>query len=407
MDQSTNLSRKLGLTLVTFYGLGTILGAGIYVLVGKVSAVAGLYAPLAFVLAAIISFFTALSYARLVSIYPKCAGEAIYVREAFNKKYLSALVGWLIIFMGIVSSATIANGFVGYLDVFFQIPDWLAITALIVLLALIAIWGIAESMWICAAMTLVGIGGLIMVIVIAGDVIIEPPLPLHSYFILDSFTSLFGVCAGAFLAFYAYIGFEDMVNVVEEVENPSFNLPVAIFIAILISTILYLLIVFIAVSSLSLDELGASEAPLTLILERHGALSSKLISIISIFAIVNGALIQMIMASRVLYGIAREGMAPNPLTSINTKTKTPIRATLFVSTLVLIFALWLPLVTLAKLTSFVVLLVFLLVNLSLWRIKQIKKTDYESGMKSVNFPKIGALLCLFLILFQIMELINQ
>ena len=406
MNQSLNLSRKLGLTLVTFYGLGTILGAGIYVLVGKVSAVAGLYAPLAFVLASVISFFTALSYARLVSIYPKCAGEAIYVREAFNKKILSSLVGWLIIFMGIVSSATIANGFVGYLDVFIHIPDWLAITALISLLSLTAIWGIAESMWICAAMTIAGIGGLIMVIVIAGDVILQPPLPLQSYFILDSFTSLFGVCAGAFLAFYAFIGFEDMVNVAEEVKNPSFNVPVSIFIAILISSVLYILIVFIAVSSISLPELASSQAPLTLILERHGALSSKVISIISIFAIVNGALIQMIMASRVLYGMAREGMAPQILASINIKTKTPIPTTLLVSALVLIFALWLPLVTLAKLTSFVVLIVFLLVNLSLWRIKQIKKTDYERGMKSINFPKIGALLCLFLIVFQIVDIAN-
>jgi amino acid transporter len=261
-------------------------------------------------------------------------------------------------------------------------------------------------MWISALMTVIEIAGLVMVIIIAGDVIVEPPLPFESYFIVDSFTSLFGVFAGSFLAFYAFIGFEDMVNVVEEVKNPDFNLPVSIFLAIFISSVFYILIAVIAVSSLSIHDLGSTDAPLALILESHNLLSSKIISIISIFAIVNGALIQIIMGARVLYGMAREGLAPQALSSINIKTKTPIITTLLVSILVLIFALWLPLLTLAKLTSFIVLIIFLLVNLSLWRIKHVNKADYENSIHSINFPIIGALFCLFLIVFQIYDLVT-
>lgn len=406
MNQSATLSRKLGLALATFYGLGTILGAGIYVLIGKVVAVAGLYAPLAFAVAATISFFTALSYARLVSIYPRCEGPSAYLWEAFNKKSLSIIVGWLIIMTGIISAATIANGFVGYLGVFIHVPAWLAITLLVGILTLIAIWGIAESMWISAAMTVIEISGLVMVIAIAGDVLVEPPSPMHLYFMPESFTALFGIFAGAFLAFYAFIGFEDMVNIVEEVKNPSFNLPVSIFLAIIVSSVFYILIAVIAVSSLPLKELGASDAPLALLLEGHSMLGGKIISAISIFAIVNGALIQIIMGSRVLYGMARSDMAPKVLANVNITTKTPIKTTLLVATAVLIFALWLPLVTLAKLTSFIVLIIFFLVNVSLWRIKQIKEADVARGMQSINFPIIGALLCLFLILFHVYDLLS-
>jgi amino acid transporter len=112
------------------------------------------------------------------------------------------------------------------------------------------------------------------------------------------------------------------------------------------------------------------------------------------------------MGARVLYGMAREGLAPQALSSINIKTKTPIITTLLVSILVLIFALWLPLLTLAKLTSFIVLIIFLLVNLSLWRIKHVNKADYENSIHSINFPIIGALFCLFLIVFQIYDLVT-
>ena len=406
MTEKVDLTRKLGLPLVTFYGLGTILGAGIYVLVGQVAAIAGFYAPLAFITAAIISSFTALSYARLVSIYPKCAGEAIYVWKAFNNKSLSVLIGWLIIITGTVSSATIAKGFVGYLGVFIQIPAWLAITLLTCSLGILAIWGIVQSMWISAVMTIIEIGGLLLVIFIAGDVLFEPPLPINAYFVPDSFSSVFGVIAGAFLAFFAFIGFEDMVNVVEETKNSRFNLPAAIFLSIFISSTLYILIAMIAVSTLSIQQLTATEAPLTLILEGSGHLSRNVITLISIFAIVNGALIQIIKCSRVLYGMARENMAPTIFSNVSIKTKTPVQATLVISTIVLTFALCLPLITLAKLTSFVVLIVFLMVNVSLWRIKITKKSDYEAGMKTINFPKVGASLCLFLLLFQIYELLS-
>ncbi len=406
MNAPVGLARKLGLGLVCFYGLGTILGAGIYVLVGKVSAAAGLYAPMAFAVAAFISFFTALSYARMVAIYPDCSGPVKYVLEAFGIKSLSALVGWLIVMTGVVSAATIANGFVGYLNVFIEMQAWLAILLLVIILTIIAIWGIAESMWISAAMTIIEIAGLLFVIYVARDALLEPPLPVQDYFIIDSFSAMFGVFAGAFIAFYAFIGFEDMVNVVEEVKNPGFNLPVGIFIVIVVSSLLYILIAIIAVASLSIEQLAETDAPLALLLQGKSELSSKAIAIISLFAIVNGALIQIIMGSRVLYGMSRGGMAPGIMSEVHSKTRTPIKTTLIVSALVLLFALWLPLVTLAKLTSFIILTIFFLVNLSLWKVKHIKHEEYSSTMNTPNFPLLGAALCLFLIGFQVYELLT-
>jgi amino acid transporter len=179
-----------------------------------------------------------------------------------------------------------------------------------------------------------------------------------------------GILLGGILAFYAYIGFEDMVNVAEEVRNPANTMPLAILIALVVSTSLYMAVALVAISSGSIAELGRSEAPLALIYQRAAGTSPVLISAIAMVAVVNGALIQIIMGSRVCYGLARQGWIPAALGRVHPRTRTPIVATLLVSGLVLAMALWLPVETLARTTSLLLLVVFTLINLALWKIQR-------------------------------------
>jgi len=165
--EQVELKRALNLAFLTFYGLGTILGAGIYVLVGKVAGIAGLYAPVAFLVAAVVAAMTALSYAELASRFPRSAGEAIYVQEGFGVRALSIVVGLLLVLSGLVSSATLANGFVGYFEVFVDAPRWLVITLLVAALSALAVWGIAASAIAAAVATLIEIAGLVLIVAVS------------------------------------------------------------------------------------------------------------------------------------------------------------------------------------------------------------------------------------------------
>lgn len=366
----SELLRSISLPLITFYGLGTILGAGIYVLIGEVAGLAGMSAPIAFLVASLLVAATAFSYAELTARHPVSAGEAAYTQAAFNYRPLSITVGLLVALVALVSSATIANGFVGYLNIFIEIPGWLAITLLLIILGGIAIWGITESIWLATLATLVELGGLLLIIVVTGENIVTLPARLPEIIPSADMVTWGGIFAGAYLAFYAFIGFEDMVNVAEEVKQPKRNLPIAIILVLIISTLLYITIALLAVLSLPPEELAMSDAPLALLYEQATGDSPTLITMISLFAVVNGALIQLIMASRILYGMSRLQWIPKIFGQVNRVTRTPLFATLVVVSIALALALWLPLITLAKLTSFITLVVFSLMNLILIVVKK-------------------------------------
>jgi amino acid transporter len=398
------LRRALSLPLLTFYGLGTILGAGIYVLVGEVAGVAGMYAPVAFISAAFVAAFTAFAYAELAARYPLSGAEAVYVQEGLQHRGLSTLVGYLIVFSGLVSSATLARGFVGYLGVFAQLPGVWVIIILVAALGGLAVWGILESVTIAAVATVIEIGGLLLIIAVSADSFASLPQRLPELIPPADATAWWGIAMGAFLAFYAFIGFEDMVNVSEEVKNPRRVVPLAIVLTLIGSTALYLLIVIAAVLAMPPSILAASDAPLALLFENATGASPVLITLISLFAVINGALIQMIMASRMLYGMARSGWAPRLLARVNDRTRTPVMSTAAITLGVLIFALWLPLVTLAKLTSFAILLVFVLVNLSLIRIKRRYEPPEGIRVYPLWVPYGGLLLAIALLVLQTLSL---
>ncbi len=400
------LRRALSLPLLTFYGLGTILGAGIYVLVGEVAAVAGMYAPLAFLTAAIVAAFTAFTYAELAARHPLSGAEAVYVQEGLGRRELSTLVGYLIVFSGLVSSATLTRGFVGYLRVFADLPETLVIVLLAAVLGALALWGILESVTIAAVATVIEIGGLLLIVGVSADSFVALPARLPELIPPADAATWWSISMGAFLAFYAFIGFEDMVNVSEEVKDPQRIVPRAIVLALVGSTLLYLLVVTAAVLALPVSTLARSEAPLALVFERETGASPVLITLISLFAVINGALIQMIMASRMLYGMAQAGWAPRLFARIGERSRTPLASTGVITAGVLVFALWLPLVTLAKLTSFAILLVFVLVNLSLIRIKRFQQPSAGIRVYPLWVPYGGLLLAVALLVLQTLSVLG-
>lgn len=298
------LQRRVGFWLLTFYGLGNILGAGIYVLIGKVAGEAGFLAPVSFLLAAAVAAFTALTYSELSARFPVAAGEAVYLEKAFSLPALSFITGLLITFAGLFSAATIALGFAGYAQVYAS----LSTPALVILLMLglggLAIWGISQSVIAASLLTLVEIVGLLSVLfLLPGH---EPEMLAALDALQSSDWTVGGLVAGAFLAFYAYVGFEDMVNIAEEVREPEKNMPRAIIAALVISTLLYAAVVFAAVSLVVPAQLAASDAPLAEVF-RQGDISPAFITLVGMFAVINGALIQIIMASRILYGMSSRG----------------------------------------------------------------------------------------------------
>jgi APA family basic amino acid/polyamine antiporter len=399
-----SLKRTLSLPLFTAYGLGTMVGAGFYALLGKVAAEAGMRTPLAFLVAAVVAGFSALSFSELSARYPSSAGEARYVGEAFRRRWLSTLVGWLVITTGVVSAATLANAFAGFLQDLLPVHHGATIVVLVLVLGAVAAWGILESAWLAALITVIEVGGLVWVLAVTGRHLRE--LPARAFEMLPSLdgASSSGVMLGAFLAFYAFIGFEDMVNMAEEVKQPRRNLPRGILLAFAATALLYLLVSTAGVLAVAPAELAQSRTPLALLTGGPAGGRSLALSMISLLAGVNGALVQILMAARVAYGLASKGGAPRLLGAIHPRTRTPVRATALMSAVVLVLALWFPIVTLAKATSSVILVVFVLVNLALWRIqtREGAPPPGRSGRRWV--PLVGGLLCAGLLVHQAVAL---
>jgi len=368
--QPPGLKRVLGLTLVVLYGLGVTIGAGIYVLIGASAGQAGIYAPVSLCIAALVMAPTAASFAELSSRMPVSAGEAAYVREGLNSRGLALAVGLLVVTAGVVSAAAVAIGAAGYISVFIGAPDDLIITLVVLAMGLAAAWGILESVSLAGVLTLIEIGGLALIVVAGiGN---DPSIVLRfGEVVPGSFDPVIwsGVFSAGLLAFFAFIGFEDLVNIAEEVKEPLKVLPWAIFLTLVLSTLIYICVVAVAVLSVPLEGLAASKAPLGFVYESVTGGSPLIISAIAIVATLNGIIVQMIMASRVLYGLSAQGDLPGILSQVSPLTRTPLIATALVVAIILMLALLFPIEGLAVMTSRVTLTIFSLVNLALLRLK--------------------------------------
>lgn len=386
--------------VLTLYGLGNILGAGIYVLVGKVAGYSGDSTVLAFVIAMVIAGLTAFSYMELSSRYPESASVSVYLHKAFGNRTLSVAIGLALVLGGVASAAALSKGFAGYLGQVVAVPPLLASTGLLVILGLVAVKGIGESAKFAALFTLVETGGLLLVVwagrahLNAGELVaglqISPAVGLN------------GVLFGAFLAFYAFIGFEDMVNVVEEVKRPRVTMPLAILLSLVAATVLYMLVVLVSTAVVPAGELAGSSAPLSLVLSKVSAVNPTLISVIGIAATLNGVLVQIIMGSRILYGLANQGWLPKGLARVHRHYHTPVAATAIVTVVMIAGSALLGLVSLAQATSFLVLAVFMLVNVSLLVIKRREAAQPSTVRIPAVVPALGAVSCLGMVGYQLL-----
>jgi len=387
------LQRRLSLPLLVLYGIGITIGAGIYVLIGAVAGHAGRYAPWSFVLAAVVMAFTVGSYAELTTRFPVSAGEAAYVRAAFGSRAASTLTGLLTIVIGIVSSAAVALGAAGYIAQFTDWPPSAVVALLLAVLGAVAAWGILESVLLASLFTLIEAGGLIA-IVVAG---LQAQVPLASALALPplDIATLSGIGYASLLAFFAFIGFEDLANVVEEAKVPHRDIPRAMVLTLVISTVLYVAVAAIAVAAVPVAELAASPAPLSLVFRRLAGVSPATISVIAIVATLNTILAQMTMAARVVYGLARQGDLPGFAGRVHPKTATPLIATALIVAATLALALLVPFERLAEGTSLATLVVFALVNLALLRLRHRKiHTDGPHIRVPLWVPAAGFVSCL-------------
>lgn len=394
-----DLKRSIGLASLVLYGLGITIGAGIYVLVGEAAGRAGAYAPSAFLFAAVVMAFSAGSFAELSGRVPQSAGESAYIHRGFGLPWLTLATGLAIILAAVVAAAAISLGCAGYIGLLVELPQPVLVSAVVVLMGLIAAWGIKESVTFAAALTVLEVLGL-LAIVAAGfranpQLLSEIPDAFPS---LSDGAALSGIFSASLIAFFAFIGFDDVVNIVEETVNPARVMPWAIGITLCIVTVLYFLVSLVAIDALPLDELARSSAPVGLLFERLTGWPPLTITLVAIFATMNGVVIQIIMASRVTYGLARGQSLPAVLGRVNPVTRTPLLATALITVVSLFLALFVPLNQLAEWTTQVILSVFVLVNLALLRIK-LRREPAPAGVFTVPVavPALGAVSCFFLV----------
>ncbi len=356
-DPGATLRRELGLPAVTLSGVGIILGAGIYALLGEAAAMAGSAVWLTFVVAAAIAGFSALSYAELSSMYPRASAEFEYVSHAFGGR-LAFVVGWLIIFSGILGAATVSLGFAGYFTDLVGIPILPSAVILLVFLAGILLYGVRETARAAIVMTLIEVGGIVMVILIG-----LPYLGRVDYFEMP--LGVPGLLQASALVFFAYMGFEEMVKLSEETRNPERIIPLALVIALAVSILLYVLVSLAAVSVVGWEQLAASRAPFADVASvALGPAAFTLISVIALFATANTALLMMMASSRIAYGMASSSSLPAALARVHSRTRTPWVAIVAVALASMAFLFAGEIDFVANVTNFTLFLTFVVINAS-------------------------------------------
>jgi len=397
------LKRELGLLGVTLCGIGIILGAGIYALVGKAAGMAGNGVWLSFLIAAIVAAFSGLSYAELSSMYPKAGAEYVYTKNAFGRR-MAFFIGWMVIFSGVIAAPAVALGFGGYLNAITDLPIIPSALGIIFLLCLVMFWGIKESAWLAIVGTLIEAGGLLLIVFIG-----LPYLGSVDYF---EFPEINHIISAAALIFFAFIGFEEITRLSEETRNPGKNIPRAVIIAIFVSVILYVLVALSAISVVGWEGLGMSDAPLAEVASvEMGEEEFLLLAVIALFATGNTVLLVMIAASRIVFGMGRDKSLPVHLGKIHKGRRTPWVAIAAVGIVAALFVLIGEIEMVANLTNFTIFVTFMAINAALiWlRYKQPNierpfRTPLNIGWFPI-LPVFGFITSLFMLLYLGTEII--
>ncbi len=399
------LKRAVGPFELTLYGLGSMLGSGIYALVGKAAGVVGNAVWLSFVAALCAALLTALSYASLGSRYPRAGGAAYVTDRAFGLPVISFLVGLALVCSGMTSVATQSRVFATNMA---QLLGWQSVPiealalGFLLIMAGIVFRGIRESMWVNVVCTLIEAGGLLIVIAVSfsfwGSVDYFETPPEKA----DVGTALL-VLQGSILTFFAFIGFEDTYNVAEEVKNPETTIPIALVSAMFLATVLYIAVAISAVSVVPYNELSTAAAPLAAVMERAApAFPAFALVVITMFAVANTALVNYVTASRMLYGMSNQNLLPVIVGRVHAKRQTPHVAIL------ILFALLAPLMLsagvseLAAATVLLLLFTFAMVNAALFVLKR-RPGEPKGRFEIPDFvPALGCVLCIVLIVVRVM-----
>lgn len=388
--QGPRLSRVLGFWALTFYGVSVIVGAGVYVALGEVYARAGPAVPVSFLIAGAAAALTGLSYADLASRWPQAAGAAAFVEQGLRSAWLGRAVALALTVAVCVAAASIASGSVKYFSVILAVPDWLMICVLVIGFTLLATVGVRESVGFAAGLGLLEVGGLLAVIATG---LVKAP----SYDVLaltPGFTQWPGVIGGAFIAFFAFIGFEVLANMGEETKDPRRTLPRAILAAVALSIVLYVAVAAATVWA------GSTKADNPLLGLFSGE-AAVVFALVGALAIANGVLVEIVMLSRLFYGMAARGHAPALLGRVSESTKTPIVATLTAGSLVLGVALFFPFERLLSLANLLTLIVFTVVNLAAMRVRADASAPPSGVATPVWTAPLAALMTLSLAMSEI------
>jgi len=363
------LRRTIGRTVLLLFVVGDILGAGIYALTGTVAAQVGGAIWLPFLLAFALAALTATAYAELVARYPQAAGAALYANRAFRRPFLTFLVAFAVMMSGITSASAAARAFGGdYLAALlpFGVPVLVAAWVFLGLITLVNVLGVSESVRVNVVLTLVEASGLLVIIGIGAWALVRGDGdPGRALDLQTDGPAWMGVLGGTALAFYALLGFEDSVNLAEEARHPRRDFPRALFGGLAVAGAIYLAVAFTASMLVETDVLEDSTGPLLEVVRVAGlAFPPWLFALIALLAVMNTALINMMMASRLVYGMAREQIVPAILGRVDRRRRTPVVAIAFTVVLALTLTATGDLGGLADTTVLLLLLVFAVVNVA-------------------------------------------
>ncbi len=399
---------------VIIYSIGVIVGTGIYTLIGIGAGISGNLLWLSFIIAGIIASLTALSYAKLSSLFTKESAESFYAQRAFGSKKISFLVGYLTLIIWIFSGATVAWGLVAYAKAITPIDPLFIAIFTIIILSIVNFLGIQKSILVNNFLTILTVFGLLLLIIFG-----LPFLGQANFLegingtnlIENSFSLSNSIFSAAALVFFAFLGFEGIVNISEETKNPKENIPKAIILSLFFVTILYVLISMIAVSVVPPTELynatlstSTSEGPLALVAEKVLFPGAGLILTLIAFCAIGSTLIVILnVASRIVYGLSKQNLAPKMFEYLNPKTNTPSVAILLTTILTCLFALVGNIELLGSLCTMGIFLLFTIINISVILIQK-EFTPFGFNKPLINrktiLPLLGAGFCFLMLLTQ-------
>ncbi len=394
------LKREINLAEAILYGIGILVGAGIYSLIGLGAGAAGNLLWLSFLIAAFVAICTVFSYAELSTFISKDAAEYHYTKKAFSNELFSFVIGFLIIIGTIASVAVLAIAFSDYFSSFFGGSSQIIALTLILIMSVINYCGIKYSSVFHSVSSFLAVFGLLL-LVLFGFIINPPPLSVHPNFFHVPSQGFFGAFGAVSLIFFAYVGFEKLANLVEEVKHPKNTLPKALIISLAISTILYILVTLAALNIATPTELAGTSAPLALVALRTLGPFSFIISLSALFAIGSSCMAFLLAGSRMIYGMSESGALPKHFLSLN-NSGTPKFPVILVALGSLIAIFFLNLKTAAELSNLSIFLAYLCVNISLIVLakSKIKRSFVSPRVFGIPiFAYLGVFSCLFLLQF--------